>query len=72
MLVCLARDVGSLVASDKPLTTSRYVECDGRVVSFDAYPELFIALHIHGNKARLPDMRSTLDGMRFWLIAKSY
>ena len=69
MYVCIDKSIGNIVASDEPLQGTGYIECDGRQISRTNYPALFDGRYA-GDKVRLPDMHSVLDGVRFYMRVK--
>ncbi len=69
MFICLDKNLGTIIASDQPLKSGKYIECDGRTIKKSEYPEVFKALGKRCETLKLPDYRNVLKNeVYFYMI----
>lgn len=66
MIVCLQKEIGGLLASDRPLYQVGLIECDGRTVLRRDFPQLCRG----ADSVLMPDLRGTVPGIWFYVIGK--
>lgn len=69
LFICLDRGLGTIIASDQPLNSGKYIECDGRTIKKSDYPEVFKTLGKRCEMLKLPDYRNILKSeVYFYMI----
>lgn len=64
MIICLQKKIGGLLASDRPMHQAGLIECDGRMVLREDFPQLCRG----ADRVLMPDLRGAVPGIWFYVI----